>query len=419
MKSKLTFKFILSELDRRGLRLIGNENDYVNYKSYVHFEDNNGYRYSLCASNIQDITTLKLTGKYNAYSIYNINQFLLNNGIRFDCISNHYINAETEMEFKCQRCGEIILSTWHNINRKDNYSRHHLLCPNCDGRFESIHAIVLKQIFKHEHPDTIEEEKSCRNPLTGKVMPTDIVNHRLKIAIEIQSQWHDFRDKKEKDAYKKQFWIEKGYQFYDPDIRDYSVLEMARLFFNIEKLPDYIDYDYSNKINISIVQNMLDAGNTVPEIEKKTKFNRHRIYDALYSGKLVYPTDYGNACFVPIVQLDMNGDFIAEYDSLSAASRATGLRSGSIGKALRLSQHYSGGYYWCYKSDYELHNFKLESRFSKFHVPVSKYDKQGNFICSYASIIEASKDNNITCTRIYNAAIGKAKLAGGCIYKIV
>ena len=86
------------------------------------------------------------------------------------------------------------------MNKSDNPNRNIILCPNCDGRTESVHALVLKQMFKHYYPDTIEEDKSCINPLTCCILPTDIVNHRLKIAIEIQSQWHDFEDIKIKDV---------------------------------------------------------------------------------------------------------------------------------------------------------------------------------------------------------------------------
>ena len=69
------------------------------------------------------------------------------------------------------------------------------------------------------------------------------------MAIEIQSEWHDREYQKVKDKIKKDFWLSKGYTFYDPDIRNYSVLEMCQLFFDIEELPEYINYEYSNKLN--------------------------------------------------------------------------------------------------------------------------------------------------------------------------
>ena len=142
-------------------------------------------------------------------------------------------------------------------------------------------------MFKYYYPDTIEEEKSCRNPITNKIMPTDIVNHNMKIAIEIQSEWHDNKYSKIKDAIKKEFWINKGYSFYDPDIRDYSVLEICQLFFDIEELPDFINYNYSNKLNIKEIQSMLNEYVSIPQISNMLNINIHRIYDALYSGKII------------------------------------------------------------------------------------------------------------------------------------
>ena len=90
---------------------------------------------------------------------------------------------------------------------------------------------------------------------------------------------------------KKDFWINKGYQFYDPDIRDYSILEMCQLFFDIDKIPEWVDYSYSNKLNIKEIQEMLN-NYTVTEIANELSINPHRIYDAIYSKKIFYPSNY-------------------------------------------------------------------------------------------------------------------------------
>ena len=94
------------------------------------------------------------------------------------------------------------------------------------------------------------------------------------------------------DRMKKDFWISKGYDFYALDIRDYSILEMCQLFFNIKSLPDWINYEYSNKLNLKIVQELLNKGLSVIEVAEKLNINKHRIYDALHYNKLYYPKDY-------------------------------------------------------------------------------------------------------------------------------
>ena len=356
----------------------------------------------------------------NPYTLYNINLFLKLNAPDFKCISKEYINSNTKLEFLCKRCNQHIHRTWQDINRNDNPSRHHILCPNCDGRTESIHALVLKQMFKNYYPDTIEEEKSCRNPLTKKIMPTDIVNHRLKIAIEIQSEWHDNKYSNFKDNIKKNFWISKGYRFYDPDIRNYSVLEMCKLFFDIDEIPDFINFSYSNKIDIKKIQSMLDEHIKISDIASILDINIHRIYDAIYSNKLKRPNNYLDGDFHPIVQLDENSNLIGDYDSISSAEKATGVKSGNIVSAFKRDTHYSSGFYWFDKKEYLSGNIKIKkSRFSKFNIPVNMYDKNNNLICTYKTILDASKELDVNNYSIFEVVNGNRKSIKGYIFKKV
>lgn len=264
--------------------------------------DEFGYKYSnVCYdAAVRNGLQKRLVHPTNTYSIYNINLYLQKEHLPFMCISKEYNSKRDKLEFVCLRCGKHVFSRWDNINQngQKSESRFKLRCENCDGRLESLHAIVLKQMFMHYHPDTILEEKSCRNPLTNKIMPTDIVNDRLKIAIEIESQWHDYADRKVKDGIKRNYWLSRGYSFYDPDIRDYTILEMCQLFFDVNEIPDFIDYNYSNKLNIKEVQKLLNDGFSVPQAANLLDVNKHRIYDAIYAKQLYYPDDYVNKAYV-------------------------------------------------------------------------------------------------------------------------
>ena len=269
------------------------ENDSVDAKTKMLCLDSEGYYIYVVLSNFLSRHGIgRRFDKSNAHTINNINHYLTLNNVHFKCVSNILNNANENLDFECLLCREKVSMPWRNVNKNDNTNRNHVVCPNCDGRTESIHALVLKQMFKHYYPDTIEEDKSYTNPITNKICPTDIVNHRLKIAIEIQSQWHDFEDIKIKDKMKKEYWISKGYDFYDPDIRDYSILEMCQLFFDINEIPEWINYEYSNKINIKEIQKLLNDGLTIIDIAKQLDINKHRIYDAIYNNKLYYPKDY-------------------------------------------------------------------------------------------------------------------------------
>ncbi len=285
--NKFTYEDVKSRLETKGYFLTISENDFLGItKSELTCLDKEGYKYNVVFNKIMRNKFPDRFNKSNKYALYNINHYLNCEKINAECISDSYIDNETPLVFQCKKCGEIIKKSWLNLYKNRKRSKFSMFCPNCDDRTESIHALVLKQMFKHYYPETIEEDRSCINPCTGRALPTDIVNHNLKIAVEIQSQWHDFEDRKIKDVYKKNFWVDKGYKFYDPDIRDYSILEMCQLFFDVTILPEWINYEYSNKLNIKEIQEMLDKGLTPPDIEKNTGINRHRIYDAIYARKL-------------------------------------------------------------------------------------------------------------------------------------
>lgn len=267
--------------------------EYIDAKTKMLCKDMDGYYIYITMNNYLSRHGIgRRFDKSNPYSIQNINHYLKIKNIPFKCISDKYISASDILSFKCSRCGEIINISWRNVNKNDKVSRNHIVCLNCDGRNESLHASILKQLFLYNYPDTIVEDKTYRNPITNKICPTDIVNHRLKIAIEIQSQWHDFEDIKIKDKMKKDYWLNKNYRFYSPDIRDYSILEMCQIFFDINELPKWINYEYGNKLNIKEIQNMLNNNLTVLEIADKLSINPRRIYDAIYSKKIFYPSNY-------------------------------------------------------------------------------------------------------------------------------
>lgn len=260
--------------------------------------------------------------KNNPFIIENINKYLeIEKNSNFICLSSNkdYINRDSILTLKCNRCDEIIKLSWLNASRNDE-QHYGLSCKNCDGTIESLHASILKQLFQHYYPDTIVEEKSCRNPKTNRIMATDIVNHRMKIAIEVQGQYHKWKTQQERDKIKKNFWIDKGYNFYDYSIEKISTLDYAKLFFpNLTKLPDWINYKYGNKINIKQIQKMLDSLYSVKEISEKLSIKEHRIYDAIYSNKLHYNNSYIKKFYSPVVQLDKNRKYIRYYNSINEA----------------------------------------------------------------------------------------------------
>lgn len=345
----LTYDNVKNNLAEHGYNLLVEEEDYKGITlTPLVCSDHDGYKYEIIYHRIMNRN--KEAEKFhscNPFSLDNVKIYLVNNNMPYECISEEFISCDKPLKFRCKRCGDVIEQTWRNINRinKATQTKGRLCCPNCDYTVESTHASVLKQLFLHEHPDTTVEDRSFINPETNYAMPTDIVNHRLKIAIEVQSQWHDFEDKKKRDRIKKEYWLNRGYKFYDPDIRDYSILEMCQLFFDINELPDYLDYSLNKKIDLRKIQKMLNNHESVIGIAESLNISPHRIYDAIYNHKLEYPSDYCNNCYVGVNQYTSTGDYIGTFTSIAQAARANGIKPKTLATAISRGLK-CGGFLW-------------------------------------------------------------------------
>lgn len=330
---------------------------YINAKTKLLALDNEGYYIDISLTNLLSGKSGRRFSKSNRNVIENIKHFIdLDTNGEYEYVDGDYDNAHSLISVRHKKCGRIYQSKWCNLNRKpcdNDVNRNGTRCPHCNAtQLESSHAIVLKQVWLHEVDGTVVEDESCINPLTNHPLPTDIVNHNLKIAIEIQSWFHDFDDQKKKDDIKKNYWLDNGYEFYAIDQRDYTILEMVQLFFPyIKSIPSYIDLEYSNRIDDVKIQQLLNDGKKVQEISKIVNCNPHAIYDAIRYGRIKYPKNYINDSFSPIIQLDLNKNFIKEYPSINEAIRNTGVKY--ISSALFHNRHYSGGYLWYYKNDFE------------------------------------------------------------------
>lgn len=412
---------IVKEAEKRNLTVLSTKDEFIKDKTYIHLYDGTYYYKSNVSSFLYGKTSAPF-GKNNPYTMQNINIYLKNKkDCNVICLSNLYIDRSHELDFKCLDCELEFKMTWQNAYRNDN-GHNGIRCPSCGIHTESLHASILKQIFLHEYPDTIVEEKSCISTITSNILPTDIVNHRLKIAIEIQSQFHDEEYQKQKDKIKKNYWISQGYHFYSPDIRDYTVLEMIQIFFpNILEIPNYIDYSYSGILNYKYIQERMNSGVTVADISKELGISYYLIFDAIYHKKLVYPENYIRGDYTPVVQLDTKGNFIASYNTIKDAAQNADNKPGNIASCLYHNSHYSKGFFWFYKNDYESGNYsipKLTPHNKEYYdITVKQYDLQNNYIKTFNTIHDAAKESGLICSDILKVMNGKRKNRGGYIWK--
>lgn len=369
MKSKktYTYNYIRDKLSEKGLQLLTVEREQYNSHEQVDVTDGmykaSIYLYNYIGSNPKGAPSWFYIR--NPFIIENINQYLkIHYGDSFECISrpDDCVTRESLLDIRCNRCGTIIHRSLHNM-RKTGIQRNIMACPYCDGNTESVHALVLKQIFKHYYPDTVEEDRSCINPLTNHVMPTDIVNHNLRISIEVQGQYHNRESQKQRDIIKKQYWESRQYDFYDYPIDGVSVLEYVQYFFpDLKDIPDWVDFNYNSKLNIPEIQQLLNDGYKIIDIADKLNINVHRIYDALQFGNLSYPDNYVKSTRRPVVMLDEDYNYLKEYSSYADAERDNSITKGLISSCVYNKKYYSSGYYWVPKDLYtedfvlELHN---------------------------------------------------------------
>lgn len=413
---KIPHDEIVGNLKSKGLSLLYQEYD-LTACDPIDVIDTDGYKYRIRYTNI---IKGKIPEKFyisNPYTIENINLYfsLFRNG-DYKCLADLYTGNDKIMKFIHIPCNTVFEATWVQMQGKlsDNgQDRYYKQCPKCNtNKIESIHASVLKQVFLHEYPDTIVEDKSCINPNTNYVLPTDIVNHRLKIAIEIQSSYHDYEDKKTLDKIKKSFWINQGYSFYDPDIRDYSILQMIQLFFkDIKEVPNYIDYHFGDCIDFRKIQELLNDGKSISEISSITGVKHGTINALCLQNKIVLPKDYKKNILNhrPIVRLSKDNVFIKRYKNLSSVKN-DGLSPNTIRNVLVGKRKFSYGSFWVYEDDYENGQYVIpEEDFDHFSLPVDKFDMNDNYICSYNTIYDAEKDSVSNRHEIYRVAKGEVK----------
>ena len=114
----------------------------------------------------------------------------------------------------------------------------------------------------------------------------------------------------------------------------------------------------------------------------------------------VDPSCLGEANRKPVVQYSLDRDLIAEFHSITEASKQTGIPAGGIGEACNNTKGAmsSGGFLWIFKGD----ELKEYAPWSCISTKVDQFDLNGNFIQTFHSIAKASKQ-----TGAHRLVIGK------------
>lgn len=112
-----------------------------------------------------------------------------------------------------------------------------------------------------------------------------------------------------------------------------------------------------------------------------------------------------------VVQLDKDGKFVAEYESIREAHRSTGVPRKGISQCCNHKLLTSGEYQWMFKKDYLQNGATIYK--DPIVKPVVQISMDGEFVSRYDSIVQASEATNIRPTDIGACCRNVVKSAGG------
>ena len=115
-----------------------------------------------------------------------------------------------------------------------------------------------------------------------------------------------------------------------------------------------------------------------------------------------------------IKQYNLYGKFIKQWNSLKEAEKYIGIphASSNIFACCIGTKHRAYGYIWKYAEDTSEIN-----PLTPYRVPIDQYTKNGDYINTFSTIAEASRQTNIGDTNIGNCLRGRYKTAGGYVWK--
>lgn len=133
-----------------------------------------------------------------------------------------------------------------------------------------------------------------------------------------------------------------------------------------------------------------------------------------------YNNNYGNhkaniskSRSIPVEQYTLDGQFVREWDSATAASRELGIPQMAINSCCLRKPKYNQacGFLWKFKHDPMPVSYKHGKR-------IVKCLNNNTIVDEYENITIAAKQNKITITSISNCIHGRSKSAGGYKWKL-
>lgn len=120
---------------------------------------------------------------------------------------------------------------------------------------------------------------------------------------------------------------------------------------------------------------------------------------------------------IPIVQIDLNGNYIETYDSARQAFICTGVDESAIRKCCKWQLHTAGGFFWTYKNEWDLNpQLVVQRKIEQYCIQVVQLTLNGEFISQYTSQKNAEKQTGVPANKIVACCHHQQKSAGGYIW---
>ena len=193
-------------------------------------------------------------------------------------------------------------------------------------------------------------------------------------------------------------------------------------------------YDVLESINDDTKEGLCERLNALEQqyISEYNSTNPQFGYNLTSGGKVFVVNDEGRKHMseartdkLPVLQYDLNGDFVAEYESTIAAAKAIGSRAGSVwscclgiatGKRAKKAQVVKG-YTFRFKSDYPEVPSHIDLEITSNRTRVLQFSLDGKLIREWDSITEAQIALNCHESGIRQCCKGKYRQCAGFMWR--
>lgn len=225
--------------------------------------------------------------------------------------------------------------------------------------------------------------------------------------------------------------LQRAWNKYGEENFTIEIIELCKINELDDKEQYWIDYykSYDNQYGYNICR---EAGscrgmkNSKKEIERKRKdFLEHNPMKGKKQSKEVKQL-ISKINSIPIIQFDLKGNYIKEWDSTRKAAKGLNVKPTNISSVISKKSLTCGGYIFCKKKDYENGTFDINNilnkiTYNKEHhhlsVQICQFDLNNNLIKEWNSITEAATLLNMKKCTISAVLTGRQKTSGGFIWK--